>query len=129
MAGQPRLFKSAADLQERVDNYFAYAEENKKPYSIAKLALYMGCDRQTIYNYEKDQEYFDIIKKAREKCIANLEERLLEFGNAGQIFIAKNYGYTDRQEITSNNKNENINHNVEATEEEVTLLKQKYGIE
>jgi hypothetical protein len=39
-----------------------------------------------------------------------LEEKMLEHGTPGQIFVAKNYGYTDRQEIVS--ENTNINKNV-----------------
>lgn len=105
--GRPLSFKTPKELEEKVKEYFLYADSNEKPYSIAKLALFLDCDRQTVYNYQEKDEFFDIIKKARERCIAALEERLLEEGKPGQIFIAKNYGYTDKQEIVSENRNIN----------------------
>lgn len=99
--GKPLLFKTAGELQKRVDEFFEWVELKGKPPTIARLAIFLDCDRQTIYNYEKKDEYFDIIKKARNLCIADLEERTVMEGKPGQIFIAKNYGYTDKQEIVS----------------------------
>jgi hypothetical protein len=115
--GKPLKFATRESLQKRIDEYFEYANANNKPYSIAKLAVYLECDRQTIYNYDKKEEYFDIIKEARRKCIAMLEEKMLEHGTPGQIFVAKNYGYTDRQEIVSENTNINKNVSEMTTEE------------
>jgi hypothetical protein len=112
--GRPLKFESAEVLSNKIDKYFKYADQNKKPYSIAALAVYLDCSRDTIYEYEtnpnKQEGFSDIIKKARDKCIAQLEEKLLDGKQnpTGAIFIAKNYGYTDKQEIESHNINENI---------------------
>jgi len=97
--GQPRKFKNAKELQKCLDKYREYLEESGKPPTIAGLAYYTGINRQTIYNYEKDEQYFGTIKKFRDWVIMTYEETAVEKGNAGVIFLLKNYGYTDRQEL------------------------------
>ena len=119
-------FVTEAKLQERIDEYFKWADSNNKPYSIARLAWYLGVTRQTIYNYEEKDLYGDVIKRARDFILAYLEEKLIEEGKAGQIFLAKNYGYTDRQEIISNNTNFNANAKEEDIEEYLNKLHKKY---
>jgi DNA-binding XRE family transcriptional regulator len=101
-------FRTEAKLQEKIDEYFNWADESKKPYSIARLAFWLGISRKTLYNYEEKDFYGPVIKGARDRIIATLEEKLLEYGTAGQIFLAKNYGYTDRQDVVSNNVNMNF---------------------
>lgn len=104
-AGRPLKFKSAKDLQQKIDDYFAYAEANGKPYSIAAMAVYLDCSRECLYHYANEkEEYSDLVKRAISKCMAQLEERLLDGKQnvTGGIFIAKNYGYTDKQEIDQN---------------------------
>jgi predicted transcriptional regulator len=86
-------------------------DNNKRPYTIAGLAYFLGVCRATVYNYESREKYSDIISRARERCIMYLEEQLITQGKGGQIFLAKNYGYTDRQEI--------INTEVKTTDEEL----------
>lgn len=93
------------ELKKRIDDYFLWADTNNKPYTIARLALFLDLDRQTVYNYKDKDEFFDIIKKARDRILSALEEALYTEGKPGQIFIAKNYGYTDKQDIESKNIN------------------------
>jgi len=98
--GRPRIWDTPEELQKAVDSYFKYCDEEGKPYTIAGLAVFLEVDRQTIYNYEKKQQYFDTIKKARNKIYNFMEEWAITKGNAGTIFLMKNYGYTDRQEVS-----------------------------
>lgn len=98
-AGRPRKWNSKEELQSMIDKYWEYCEEYNKPMTIAGLAYYTNVDRQTIYNYAKNEEYFDTIKKARDRIMLGLEEIAIEKGNAGTIFVMKNYGYKDKQEI------------------------------
>ena len=110
-AGRPLKFESKEELENKINEYFSHCDKVKKPYTIAGMAIYIGCSRDTIYEYEKNkdriEEYSDTIKKARDKILAYLEEKLMMEGKPGQIFIAKNYGYTDKQEIESSNTNLN----------------------
>ncbi len=115
--GRPLLFKTPAALEKAIDGYFKECKDHKKEIldkndkikkvadpqipTIAGLAYNLGVDRQTIYNYEKTQRFFDIIKGARNFILSRIEGRITNAtGNmGGPIFIAKNYGYADKQEI------------------------------
>ena len=98
-AGQPPKWESREKLQHDIDDYFAYCKDNTRPLTIAGISAFLGISRQTFYNYSYNDKYFDIIKRARWKIIAYLEEELMIKGSAGQIFVAKQYGYRDTQEI------------------------------
>jgi len=104
--GRPRKYKSAKEMQDRIDQYFAECDEQGRPYTITGLALALGMDRQRLLNYSADDEFYDTIKKAKVKCECYAEERLFQGGNvAGVIFNLKNnYGWRDKteQEINVN---------------------------
>lgn len=118
--GRPRLFSTPKELQTRIDEYFEACRDGGKPYTIAGMAYWLEMDRQTFYNYQDRDEYFDIIKRARDKIMATLEEMIVVDGRAGQIFLAKNYGYTDRIDT------QNVNLNYEMTEEEAEKIINDY---
>lgn len=97
--GRPVLWETPEALQESVEQYFLYCKENERPPTIAGLAYYLDVDRQTIYNYAKKDDFFDIIKKARNRIMMYLEENAVMGAGAGTIFVMKQYGYTDKQEV------------------------------
>lgn len=123
-SGKPKKFKTPEEMQVAIDSYFKECGErvtlvydgkkktvvevpNPIPYTVEGLCNVLDITRQTLLNYENNseyEEYFDIVKKAKAKIQQNLVERGLE-GSANPavaIFIMKNnYGYTDRQEISS----------------------------
>ena len=96
--GKPRKFKTVQELQKCLDAYKKYLTENNRPPTIAGLAYYTGVDRHTIYNYEKQDEYFHTIKNFRDWVLMTYEEEAIVKGNGGIVFMLKNYGYTDRQD-------------------------------
>ena len=98
--GRPRKYKSAKEMQDRIDRYFAECDEQDRPYTITGLALALDMDRQRLLNYSADDEFYDTIKKAKAKCERYAEERLFQGGNAaGVIFNLKNnYGWRDKTE-------------------------------
>ena len=103
--GQPPKFETVEDLEECIENYKEYLKENHKPPTIAGLAYFTGIERQTIYNYKKKDEFFDTIKQFRDWIIMNYEEYSITNSSvAGVIFLLKNYGYTDKQEIEHSGK-------------------------
>lgn len=106
-AGQPRKYKTAEDMQNAIDRYFA---QEKKP-TISGLALELGFEsRQSFYDYEKMQEYSYTIKRARLKIESYYEQHLLAPGTAtGAIFALKNFGWKDRTEIEHDIGEVNIN--------------------
>ena len=98
MAGRPLKFKTNKELKTAIDEYFEYCREYDKPETIAGLAYHLEVERKTIYNYEARDQFLLTIKKARDRILAGLEEALFTEGKSGQIFLAKNYGYSDKQE-------------------------------
>lgn len=126
-AGKPLIFQTEKDLQDKIDQYFESCEKHvsiiKKKYiktvngepteaeeiieenkplipTIAGLAQFIGIDRTSLYNYSDREKYFDTVKNARDKILAYMENGLMNSTDpsAGKIFLAKNYGYTDRTE-------------------------------
>lgn len=90
--GRPPLFENDEDLQDRIDDYF---NNTKKP-TLSGLAVSLDMTRQSLYNYEKKEDFFYIIKKGCERVRAIYEERLIYNQNqAGVIFALKNMGWAD----------------------------------
>jgi len=102
--GRPPKYKTAEELQDRIDNYFKDCDEKEKPYTITGLGLALDMSRQDLINYSNKEEFFDTIKKAKARVENYLEERLINDSSAtGIIFNLKNnYGWKDKQEVDAN---------------------------
>ena len=113
--GRPLKFKSVEELQEKIDEYFAKCDNHKarvikkdgtieevpapQPYTITGLALHLDTDRQTLCNYEKRSEFFDTIKRAKQKVEEQLERGLWGNNVTGLIFNLKNnFLWKDQQD-------------------------------
>ena len=107
--GQPRKFKTVEELQTAIEEYQNYLDDSNKPPTIAGLAFFTGIDRKTLYNYKKRDEYFHTIKSFVEYILMKYEERALTDSTAGLIFLLKNYGYADKQEIDHSNQGGKFN--------------------
>lgn len=99
---RPKLYTNKEQVQQIIDEYFKLCDEKDKPYTMSGLAYALNMSRQSLINYSKDEEFFDTIKKAREKVEIMLEESLYRLGNnSGIIFNLKNnYGWRDNIEVT-----------------------------
>jgi hypothetical protein len=135
MAGRPRKYKNAAELQKVIDEYFSSCYEdvpvkNEKgeeigtqkrlirPFTITGLALAVDMSREGLLNYEETEEFFDTIKKAKLRIHNFAEEQLFTSRNpAGVIFNLKNnYGWKDKTEQDLNMSGE-LEINVNITED------------
>lgn len=119
--GRPLKFKTPEELEEKIEQYYEWAKDNKKHITITGLAWYLGTNRQTLLNYENSLEdgayssvdddvkvrFVDSIKRAKARIEMEYEETLYNKNSAvGGIFVLKNnYGYVDKQEIVQENKN------------------------
>ena len=96
--GRPAVFKTPAEMLEKVYAYFHKQAAEEKPPTIAGLALFLGfCDRRSLFDYETRGEGFSyVIKKAR-TIVEEWHETMLAEGkaNSGNIFWLKNHGWTD----------------------------------
>ena len=100
--GRPLLFKTNEELQSKIDAYFVWADENKKPYTISGLALFLETDRATLIRYGERDEFYNTIKKAKQKVESQFEERSLmgEYNPTISIFLMKNnFGYKDKVDL------------------------------
>jgi len=104
MAGRPLLFTTPEDLQEKIDTYFSTTPITQQ--TITGLALALDTSRETLCNYEKKDEYFDAVKKAKDRIEYAYELSLRVRGSAGDIFGLKNFGWRDQQAVdhTTNGK-------------------------
>lgn len=118
--GQPLKWESPEELEEKIQEYYKWAEKNDKHITVSGLAWWLGCDRTTLLNYENaddndwlkrldDEErrkYVITIKAAKRRIEMEYEESLYNRSKAtGAIFTLKNnYNWKDKQEIVNTNK-------------------------
>lgn len=99
---KPLKFKTAQDLQNKINAYFKECKLKEIPLSITGLALALDTNRQTLINYQNKDGYENIIDRAKLMIENAYEIRLINNGRSGDIFALKNFGWTDRQEIENN---------------------------
>lgn len=100
-AGRPPKYKTASDLQQKIDEYFDM--EPDQP-TVSGLSYFLGFEsRQAIYHIEnKNNELSYTIKRAINKIEDIHEKGLFGNSNAGHIFWLKNRGWSDKQELVHN---------------------------
>lgn len=115
--GRPPKYKDLKTLEDAIEEYFDFCDNriqqvydkksgevieiiNPAPYTMSGLAYYLHVDRDTILNYSKKTKFFGTIKAARDRVALDVENRLMEGGNAvGAIFNLKNnFGWRDKRE-------------------------------
>ena len=118
--GRPLKFKSARELEEKINAYFDSCMEEywkpiekdgeiiwmpirdkdgnivmieKEPLTLTGLAVFLDCDRRTLLNYEENEEFFPSIKRAKLRIEQYAEKQLFDKSSknvAGIIFNLKN---------------------------------------
>lgn len=150
--GRPLKFASVEELEQKIAAYFDSCSEEvwveiedeegnstwnpildrhgaikvrqTKPYTVAGLASFLGCDRRTLINYGEREEFFPTIKAAKVKIEAYVEELLLSgVPAAGPIFNLKNnYDWNDKQDVSLNGSMHNTTQDLSSlTPEERTV--------
>ena len=75
-------------------------KKQTEPFTITGLAVALDTDRKTLINYEKRDEFFHTIKKAKTFIENYTEKRLYGNNVAGVIFSLKNnYGWKEKTEL------------------------------
>ena len=126
---RPKKYNSPDEMQEMIDAYFKACDERTKttwtkdgepvvvshprPYTIEGLAVALDLTRMSLLNYSEDEQFFYIIKKAKERVLSQVVENgLCGDGNSTfSIFYTKcNFEFNDGNqspkeiEITINEK-------------------------
>ena len=91
---------TARQLKKRVDNYFAATPQEEQ--SVTGLALALDTSRQSLCNWEKDEELCHIVSMAKARIEHAYEVHGMRHRSAFDIFRLKNMGWTDRQESDVN---------------------------
>lgn len=119
MVGRPKKFKTVEELEQAIEEYFDYCDENNKPYTISGLAYALDTTRRTLLDYQEQDEYSHTIKKAKAK-IERFNEELLfskDVPTVGVIFNLKNnYDWKDKQEIEAD-VNSDVNISIELSDD------------
>ena len=114
-AGRPLSFKTVEELEEKIDEYFKSdeahlityndGEENKTfAPTVSGLSMFLKCDRKTLINYGRKEEYFHTIKNAKARIESHLEKRLYGNNVTGTIFNLKNnFDWKDKSEVEQTN--------------------------
>ena len=119
MVGRPKKFESVEEIEQAIEEYFDYCDENNKPYTISGLAYALDTNRQTLLDYQDKEEFSDTIKRAKAR-IERFNEELLfskDVPTVGVIFNLKNnYNWKDKQEIEADVNND-VTINIELSDE------------
>jgi hypothetical protein len=126
--GRPPKYKTAQEMQDKIDEYFETQVWSKpyldkegnvlttktgkpvmdiKPPTVAGLSLFLDfSDRASMYDYKKKEKFTHIIKRAVSKIEEFAEIQLTQGNSTGAIFWLKNHGWIDKinKDLTSDGK-------------------------
>lgn len=103
--GRPLKFQSVEEMQEAIDKYFAITPEEE--WTVTGLALALDTYRDVLIRYENKDEFYNTIKRAKEKVHNSYEKDLRKKGRSGDIFALKNFGWRDQQEVNHGGQENN----------------------
>lgn len=89
---RPWKFKTVAEMEFRINEYFDVCEQKRVPPTVTGLALFLGLQsRQALLNYQGRKQFNDAITRAKSRCEAYTEGRLYDRdGVKGAIFSLTN---------------------------------------
>ena len=96
--GRPPRFKTADELQAKIDEYKEHCKNEGELPSFAGLADFIQINRQRLYDYEEREELADTIKNVRGWIQKEWIQLLGTKASTGAIFMLKNFGWSDKQE-------------------------------
>lgn len=103
--GRPTAFSSLEQLEKDLDEYIELCGRTDTTPTVASAALWLDCDRDTIYNHANNPNsiYFGTCKRIINMCHVSLENRAIGNGmnSVLYMFLGKNYfGLKDDKNIT-----------------------------
>jgi len=103
--GRPVKYESKEQVEVIIKEYFEndafMGDGDDKVFAptMSGLAYALDLSRQGLLDYSNKEEFFDTIKKARQRVEIALEQRLMGAAPAGTIFNLKNnFGWKDKTE-------------------------------
>ena len=124
---RPKLYNTPEEMLEVIEAYFSECLDNVReiytkeggvvqisapiPLSIEGLCDTLQMTRQSLLNYTKQDEFFDIIKNTKRRILRNqIESGLMGITDKTMtIFLLKNnHNYSDKQEIEQTTTHKNM---------------------
>lgn len=103
--GRPRHFDTPEQFEEKVYEYQQHCKDAQEPVTWTGLALFLGfSSRQAINEYENYEGFSDAVKKAKLFVEWHYEMRVNGNNATGPIFVLKNMGWSDKQQIEHSEK-------------------------
>jgi hypothetical protein len=85
-------------MQRDIDAYFAQCTDENPPL-ISGLAYHLDMTTHSLRNYEERDEFFTVVKRAKQRIEMAVEKNLHGSACTGSIFWLKNNaGYRDKHE-------------------------------
>ena len=107
--GYTLKYKTAKDLQKKVDEYFQKCDDNEKPYTKSGLQLHLGFSNHNSFkdNAKRGQDFAEIFDFANLRIMDQYESLLASGKPIGSIFWLKCQG--NYVEAGQNQENQDIN--------------------
>lgn len=106
--GRPPKWTSPEEIKKLGDEYFDSfkegGENHGKPITVTGLAYHLDTNRQTLCDYQNNDEFTDTISRLKLRVEMFAEQRLYEGSATGPIFALKNFGWKDSQDMNLGNK-------------------------
>ncbi len=96
--GRPPKFKSPEEVYDKATKYFDSTPPEE--WTITGLALALDTSRETLMDYQNKDIFSDTIKKLKLRIHNQYELDLRRRGRSSDIFALKNFGWSDKTEIT-----------------------------
>ena len=110
-------------FSELTELYFTDCKDNDEPITMTGLVLALGfCSRQSQYDYSKQDGFEDVVNRAKLMIEHSYELKLHNIQVTGPIFALKNFGWSDKQELSLSG---NVSHKDES-EAVLNALKNKH---
>jgi len=100
--GRPPIYEESDEMENDIKEYFKQASH---PYTVAGLANHLDITTRTLNNYQKKEEFFPTIKKAKQKIMLDINQGALRgdyVASIAKFNLQNNFGWKDtkRQELT-----------------------------
>jgi hypothetical protein len=98
--GRPPKYTSPAEMARVGNAYLDQQLAEGKPLTVTGLAIALGfCERKALIDYTGKEQFRHVVKSLKARVEQWIESRM--YGNqvAGAIFVLKNMGWSDKQDI------------------------------
>ncbi|MCD8352198.1 MAG: DNA-packaging protein [Planctomycetaceae bacterium] len=107
LGGRPPYYDTPEELAVAAEQYFKSCDDNKRPYTVTGLALFLGFSSiQSLNDTAKREGFSEPVKRAKLRVECGYETALHDGKPVGAIFALKNFGWKDKQEHDLNHHND-----------------------